>query len=107
MGASSDSKGKKSFNLEDIPLDQYSCIECGLVPEIKKVDFNEGLIKLKCKNHENSVYIKDYFRKETKFLYDNFFVVKNIKIKFKKNTLIFSIIFQKLEKIYAKNAQSM
>ena len=44
MGASSDSKGKKSFNLEDIPLDQYSCTECGLVSEIKKLILMKGLL---------------------------------------------------------------
>ena len=56
----------------------------------KKVDFDEGLIKLKCKNHEHSVYIKDYFRKESKFLYDNICCKKHKNKVQKKYTYIFN-----------------
>ena len=72
MGASSDSERNNTNDLEDMPNDQYSCTECKLVPEIKEVDFNEGKIKLKCKKHpEKTIGIKEYFRKESKFLYHN------------------------------------
>ena len=53
-----------------IPNDQYSCTECGLVPEIVDIDYESGLVVIKCSQHgEKKVDILDYFNKELPFLY--------------------------------------
>ena len=61
---------KNEFNLKDIPNDQYVCPECELMPEIKKIDFNEGFIEIYCPKHKEIILkIDKYFQNELKNLY--------------------------------------
>ena len=59
--------------LNNIPNDQYNCIECNLVPEILDINYNKGIIKFECPNHgHKTIEIKDYFKNESKYLYNNY-----------------------------------
>ena len=75
MGCSSSSNSHKADSyiekeIRKIPNDQYTCTECYLVPEIKKIDHDNGNIEFKCRIHgEKKVYIKDYFEKEKIYYY--------------------------------------
>ena len=56
--------------IEKIPNDQYSCTQCGLVPEIIDIDYKSGSIKIKCPEHgEKNIYISNFFTDELPFLY--------------------------------------
>ena len=60
---------KKSLNLNNMPNDQYACTNCKLLPEILKVDKNEGTIVFKCSVHgEKKKELKEYFEEELKYL---------------------------------------
>ena len=54
-----------------IPNDQYSCTECDLIPEIIDIDYESGVIKIKCPNPshgEKNIYISKYFSYESNYL---------------------------------------
>ena len=72
MGSSSDSV-QRLFDLRNLPEDQYVCTECNSVPEIIGIDYMEGIIEFKCQKHGiNKVDIKEYFLKESNYLYCNY-----------------------------------
>ena len=73
MGTSSDSnENKNTFNLKKLPYDQYVCTECISIPESISLYYNEGIIEFNCKTHNTKkVDIREYFEKESKFLYYN------------------------------------
>ena len=53
--------------IANIPNDLYTCLECNLIPEIIKIDYDTGIIEFKCPNHgDKKMEIKDYFKKEKK-----------------------------------------
>ena len=57
------------IDLIDISRDQYSCTECNSVPEIKNIDYNEGIITFECPEHPiKSIKIEEYLNKEIKHL---------------------------------------
>ena len=73
MGTSSNSNIAKILDYKKLPNDQYVCTYCNRIPELKNIDYEEGIITFKCKNHNTkSVHIKDYFEKESNHLYYNF-----------------------------------
>lgn len=52
----------------DIQIDQYICLECGLIPEITMIDTDNKEIIYKCpKDGEKKIKIKDYFEKEKQY----------------------------------------
>ena len=62
----------KYDDINNIPNDQYSCIKCNLVPEIKKINYEEGIIEFECPKHGiKKLLIKDYFINELENLYYN------------------------------------
>ena len=70
MGTSSDVKTKKEIKM--LPADQYVCSNCKSIPEIINIDYNKGIIEFKCKNHQNKkMNIKEYFERESRYLYHN------------------------------------
>ena len=55
-----------------MPDDQYVCTNCKSIPEILKIDYSKGIIEFKCKTHDTKkAYIREYFEKESKYLYYN------------------------------------
>ena len=92
MGASSDSK--RYQDICKLANDQYVCTNCKSTPEILSIDYNKGIIELKCKTHKTKkVNIRDYFEKESKYLYNNILDAMMIKPEYKKIIyLIFLII---------------
>ena len=69
MGGSSDSRTVREIKM--LPDDQY-CTDRKTIPEIISIDYNNGVIEFKCKNHQNKkMNIKEYFEKESKYLYYN------------------------------------
>ena len=71
--------------LEDIPNDQYTCIECILTPELTNINYNNGIIKFKCPKHKDIKRpLKEYFKEEIKNLYYNY-ECKNDNLKQKDN----------------------
>ena len=55
-----------------LPEDQYVCSYCGSIPQIIDLNFMEGKIKFNCDKHGTiNITIKDYFEKESKYLYYN------------------------------------
>ena len=57
---------------KDSIYDQYTCTECNLVPEILKINYNNGIVEFKCPNHgEKKMEIKEYLQKEENHLYSN------------------------------------
>ncbi len=88
MGCSSPSNSHNADSyikkeIRKMPNDQYTCTECYLVPEITKIDHNNGNIEFKCRIHgEKKIYIKDYFEKEKIYYYC---VCKNDNAKQKSN----------------------
>ena len=57
--------------IRNIPNDQYSCIECKSVPEIKNIDFITGTLLLNCPNEHGEIRtnIREYFKQEFPHLY--------------------------------------
>ena len=59
--------------LQKIPDDQYLCVKCSNVPEIKKIDFNSYEIEICCKEHGPKILpIKEYITEQSKFHYYNY-----------------------------------
>ena len=77
MGASSNGKKKIFYKnliekLKLIPNDQYVCTKCNFIPEITNLDYNTGVITFKCRTHGKiKEDIRDYFAKESNYLYIN------------------------------------
>ena len=75
MGASSSvikEKQNNLFDLKNLPEDQYVCSDCDSIPEIISLSFNKGIIEFRCKEHGiKKIDIKEYFRRESKYLYSN------------------------------------
>ena len=64
----------EEFNIDTIskiPNNQYSCIQCNSVPEIKNIDFITGALLLNCPNGHGEIRtnIGDYFKQEFPHLY--------------------------------------
>ena len=60
-----------SINLKNIPIDQYSCPDCSLVPEFLKLDYSRGSLLFECPNHgEKELELKEYFSKELTYKCD-------------------------------------
>ena len=54
--------------LINISEEKYYCSNCNLIPEILRLDYDDGIIEFKYKNHGLSkLGIIDYFKKEIKF----------------------------------------
>ena len=71
MGTTSSEKLLINKN-KDLIYDQYTCIECNLVPKILKIDYNNGIVEFECPNHgEKKMEIKEYLQKEENHLYSN------------------------------------
>jgi len=74
-GANKNLEDKKiKAAIKNFPEDQYTCPECGLVPEIVNINFEDFMLTLECKDHgRQNIKIDDYFEKEnnSKFLYRN------------------------------------
>ena len=51
MGGSSDSRTVREIKM--LPDDQYVCTDRKTIPEIISIDYNNGVIEFKCKNHQN------------------------------------------------------
>ena len=76
MGASSSNEKQKNQDdfeyIESLANDQYSCPECALVPEIINIYYDTNEIEIKCLIHgTKKLPLKDYFLKESKYLYNN------------------------------------
>ena len=68
--------------LKNIPNDQYACIECNIIPEIKEIDHDKGIIQFICLNHgHKTVALKEYFTKEINHIY---IIILNVEIIIKK-----------------------
>ena len=58
--------------IESLPDDQYSCPNCGLVPEITNIYYDTNEIEIKCQIHGvKKLPLKNFFLKESKYLYSN------------------------------------
>ena len=62
-------------NLNEIlklPNDNYTCTECGLIPEILKIDYGTGKIEFNCETHgKKNMPLKDYLLEMSKNVYYN------------------------------------
>jgi surface protein len=67
-------KGYLNNEISKIPNDQYACTKenCKLVPEITNINYELGIIYIKCPTHGDlNMNIKDYFKQESKNVYYN------------------------------------
>ena len=65
MGCSACSEKKEKENLDAFDNDQYSCIECHRIPEVKSIDYDKGEIVYECPKHgEKKMKLGNYFEAE-------------------------------------------
>ena len=96
----------KFDKMKEIPNDQYLCVKCKLVPEIIRIDYNNGVIVIKCPNHgEIKLQIDEYFNKEMPNLYYNYecYFSKLKQSDYFNKKIIFSKCFECEEKIFCHN----
>ena len=59
--------------IRSIPNDQYTCSECGYVPEIINLYFESGIIEINCPIHgEKILQLDTYFKEEMNHIYYSF-----------------------------------
>ena len=62
--------GTGGNEISEMPNDQYACTKCNAVPEIKSINYEQNIIKIKCPKHGvQKLNIKDYSEKQKEYVY--------------------------------------
>ena len=110
-GANKNLEDKKiKAAIKNFPEDQYTCPECGLVPEIVNINFEDFMLTLECKDHgRQNIKIDDYFEKENNSK-NSFIEMLNVIMILKYKKIIWkslSIIVMNVILIYVENVQKI